>query len=163
MGVDLSFLREGTKFNVRAAAIIMHEGYILCDREEGLDYSYLPGGRIQRGETSAQALVREMREELDVSVQAGDPLIICESFYMSGDMPLHEMSFYFLVEKPAALPFAKNQICHTHREDGVEFHHSWVEVSEVGMARAKVEPKQLHQLFIELPNSTVHVTINELD
>ena len=32
---------------------------------------YLPGGKVDSGETSRQALIREIKEELDVTLQAG--------------------------------------------------------------------------------------------
>ena len=38
----------------------------------------LPGGKIDPGETAAQAAVREVREELDIDIRAGDSIGIAE-------------------------------------------------------------------------------------
>ncbi|RPH14835.1 MAG: NUDIX domain-containing protein [Alphaproteobacteria bacterium TMED89] len=38
----------------------------------------LPGGKINPGETAAEAAVREVREELDIDIRAGDSIGIAE-------------------------------------------------------------------------------------
>jgi 8-oxo-dGTP diphosphatase len=44
------------------------DGRILSTRSRGKDVYYLPGGKREPGETDAETLVREIREELDVAV-----------------------------------------------------------------------------------------------
>jgi 8-oxo-dGTP diphosphatase len=41
---------------------------ILCARSRGKDTFYIPGGKREAGETDTQALVREIKEELDVDL-----------------------------------------------------------------------------------------------
>ena len=51
-------------FNYRVAGIALSEGRLLLHTSDRDDFWSLPGGRCEFGETSAEALVREMREEL---------------------------------------------------------------------------------------------------
>ncbi len=60
------------------AAVIVHGGRVLaCRRGEGkVDAGKweFPGGKVERGESPAQALAREIREELGVDVRVGELL-----------------------------------------------------------------------------------------
>ena len=55
------------------ALILDGEGRVLLVRA-GNGRFYLPGGRIEPGETPAEALVREVAEECGLSVRVGGPL-----------------------------------------------------------------------------------------
>lgn len=56
-------------------AVIIAEGKILCtQRSEHMKMSHLwefPGGKVEDGESFAEALVREIREELNCSIEVG--------------------------------------------------------------------------------------------
>jgi 8-oxo-dGTP diphosphatase len=52
----------------KIAWIHVVEGRILSTRSRGKDVYYLPGGKREPGETDAETLVREIREELDVAI-----------------------------------------------------------------------------------------------
>jgi len=60
---------------VVAAALLENEGRLLiCQRRRGRSFPLkweFPGGKVQQGETPAQALERELREELGVEVHVG--------------------------------------------------------------------------------------------
>ena len=58
-----------------SAAVVLRDGKImLCQRRpevhNGLKWEF-PGGKIEPGESPEAALVRELREELDLQVQVG--------------------------------------------------------------------------------------------
>ena len=66
------------------AAIIAQEGKIFATQRgygEFKDGWEFPGGKIEEGETPQQALVREIKEELDTEVEVGDLLGTVEYDY----------------------------------------------------------------------------------
>lgn len=56
------------------------------------------------GESAAEALVREMREEMGVEVEVGRLLWVVEGFLEFLDRRWHEVSFYFLAILPPHCP-----------------------------------------------------------
>lgn len=56
----------------KAAGIIVQNRKLLFTRAKDMAFFIDPGGKIEPGETAKQALVRELKEELDVDVNEAD-------------------------------------------------------------------------------------------
>jgi len=56
----------------KAAGIIIRDRRLLVGRSAGKTVFVSPGGKIEPGETPARALVRELQEELTLSVREAD-------------------------------------------------------------------------------------------
>ena len=54
----------------KVAWIQLEDGRVLGTRSAGKDTYYLPGGKREPGETDVETLVREIREELSVEIDA---------------------------------------------------------------------------------------------
>ena len=79
--MDISFKMGDEKFNYRVSAIIISNGRILAmSHDKPSEYYSLPGGRVMMEETAEQAMIREVREELGVSLKISRPLKD-ETFY----------------------------------------------------------------------------------
>ena len=71
------------------AAVLMRDGangreYLLAQRPEGKVYAgywEFPGGKVEPGETLSEALIREIQEELAVTIDATWPWLCCEYDY----------------------------------------------------------------------------------
>lgn len=63
MELDCGFTKENKWFRYRAAAIIVEDGYALFAGNEKDDYFYSIGGGVHVGETSEDAVIREVFEE----------------------------------------------------------------------------------------------------
>jgi 8-oxo-dGTP pyrophosphatase MutT (NUDIX family) len=53
----------------KLAWIEIQDGKILMARSKGKEVFYIPGGKRENGESDAEALIREIQEELTVTVQ----------------------------------------------------------------------------------------------
>ena len=98
--MDISYVLENEKFNYRVCAIIISDGKILAMHDERSPYYYLPGGRVQMGETAEHAVIREVEEELNISPEIIRPLWLNQSFFTEDvdKLNYHEICIYFLMD-----------------------------------------------------------------
>lgn len=98
--MDISFMTENGKFNYRVCAIIISEGKILAMYDECSPYFYLPGGRVELGETAEQAVIREVWEELLITPEIVRPLWLVQAFFTENvkKIRFHELCVYFLTD-----------------------------------------------------------------
>ena len=126
--MDISFKTAQGRFNYRVSAVILRNDRLLTMQDNLYSYSYLPGGRVKMGETAADALRREMIEELHADLPLIRPLWICEDFFTEEDTQerFHEICVYFLVSGDA-LP----EETFSHAEGGRINRFSWTPVPAV--------------------------------
>jgi len=78
-----------------AAAVIFREDKILCVQRPEHAKSYIskkwefPGGKIEKGESAQEALVREIREELSEEIQVSEFLMTVEHAYPDFHLTMH--------------------------------------------------------------------------
>lgn len=98
--MDITFKTDGGKFNYRVCAIIIDGGRILAMRDERSPYFYLPGGRVKMGETAEDAVIREVREELEITPKIARPLWLNQAFFTEDvdHLNYHELCVYFLMD-----------------------------------------------------------------
>ncbi|WP_230656594.1 (deoxy)nucleoside triphosphate pyrophosphohydrolase [Psychrobacter sp. I-STPA10] len=77
------------------AAIIIHDGKILCAQRGNNQLAYLsgkfefPGGKLEKDETLEQALIREIQEELNISITVADFLQTVKHQYPDFKIIMH--------------------------------------------------------------------------
>lgn len=106
------------------AAILVHENKILCMQRGKGKYDYIsykyefPGGKIDPGENPAQALMREIKEEMDleIDVKDADFFMTVEHSYPDFHITMH--SFICKVEN-------KNFVRKEHND------HCWLKQDEL--------------------------------
>ena len=97
---DLSVMINDVKLNVRVGAIIKYQNKILVERNKNVDFSVVPGGRVQTLETSLEALLRELNEELgiDLSNENFELASLIENYFTFDNKKYHELYFVYKVE-----------------------------------------------------------------
>lgn len=86
------------KIEFIARGIATFESHILLCQNAKQGYFYLPGGHVEPGESAAEALVRELAEELGSDARVGPPLLVFEHRFRQRARSRHEMNVVFHVE-----------------------------------------------------------------
>jgi 8-oxo-dGTP diphosphatase len=88
------------------AGLIEAEGKILvCQRRRGDSFELMwefPGGKLEAGETAAEGLVRELREELGVEARVGEEVFRTRHRYAEMREEI-ELIFFAAAVEPAAI------------------------------------------------------------
>ena len=98
--MDVVLKTEKGRFNYRACAVIVDGNRILAMTDENAPYYYLIGGKVELHERAEDAVLREIKEELNVDAEIVRPLWVCQNFFtekVTKDR-YHEICFYFLVD-----------------------------------------------------------------
>ena len=98
--MDISFKFGNEKFNYRVCAMMIDNGKILAMHDERSPYYYLPGGRVAMGETAETAVIREVQEELGITLGIARPLWLIQSFFTEDvdGLNYHEICIYYLMD-----------------------------------------------------------------
>ena len=92
MNQDANTAQRDRPIVVVAAVIEQNDSFLLTRRLEGTHLAgfwEFPGGKIARGESHAEALRREIREELDSDVDVGPLVFEIEHDYTDRSISLH--------------------------------------------------------------------------
>ena len=98
---DWLFRSEDYRCDLRVAGVLLKDGKILLQRDKnGAEYA-LPGGHVQVGEETKNALKREFCEEMGISVEVQRLLWTEECFWNWQGQTVHSLCFYYLVSGEA--------------------------------------------------------------
>lgn len=95
---DLNIMIDDVRFNVRVGMIFKYNSSVLLEipKQDGGN-SVIPGGRIKIGESSLDAICREMKEELGFIIDKKKVVQkrTIESFFKFNDINVHEIFFVY--------------------------------------------------------------------
>ncbi len=102
MTVELSGTKPGGVFKVRPSGVLIENGRLLLVRQSVTPHRLwsLPGGALEHGETIANCLIRELREETGLNINVGDLLYVTDRI-AGGD---HVVHMTFLVSNAGTGP-----------------------------------------------------------
>lgn len=109
-----------------ARGVCVRDGKVLLCKAKGGSSTYLPGGHIEFGETGAQALVREIREEIGVESVCGEFLGVVENSFLQHGRRHAEINLVYRLELGAQPSELRSQ------EEWIEF--EWRPLAELDQA-----------------------------
>ena len=97
---DLSIIIDGVKFNFRVGLLVKKQKQVLVECNQDYDFVVLPGGRVKTLESSEDALIREINEEMkiDLTNYNLEFIGIDENFFELDNIKYHELYFIYKIE-----------------------------------------------------------------
>lgn len=149
------------RFNYRIVGVCIDAGRVLVHQAPGDGFWTLPGGRAELGESAAQTLAREMREELDLRVTVGAPLWLVENFFELGGRRYHELALYFAMTLPEHAALLRATEPFAGREADTLLWFRWVELDPTTLAALPLLPAFLHTRLAAPPRALEHLVEGE--
>ena len=147
------------RFKYRVAALAMYQGHVLIHKFEGSSYWSLPGGNVELGETTHEALKRELQEEANLEIAVDRLLWVHENYFVrkSGrhkGRHIHELCFYYLVRLNTEKTFQ-----FSGQEGDTKLHFKWVLLDDV--TAYPLVPTFLKSRLHLLPGQSEHIVTFE--
>jgi len=89
----INFKVENGVFNFRVAGILFNKNKVLIHGLINDDFYAFPGGRVEMFESTENTIIREMTEELGITVTINRLLWVVEHFF-NNDSKYHKICFY---------------------------------------------------------------------
>ncbi len=143
------------RFQVRVAGVAIRDGRVLLARADGTDFSFLPGGRVEAGESAADAIRREMLEELGAQVRVERLVWIVENFFRLDGHKFQEMCLCFAMALPE--DFLDPDSVHHDPQDHITLF--WHPLS--ALAASGLRPAFLQTALRAIPPGIEHLVVRE--
>jgi len=128
---DITLKADNGYFNYRFWAIIIYDNNLLMVKNDNSPYYYSVGGRVQFGETSEDALLREVYEETQINFEIDRLAFIHENFFIGGfkeNKPFQEIALFFLMKPHENI---KNIKCGSIGSDGGQEALYWLPIDNL--------------------------------
>jgi len=161
--IDITYTRDGMRFSYRVAGIVLHNGHVLLQNTEREPGYAFPGGGAAFGETSAETLAREFREELGVEIAVGELKWVEENFATWEGVQAHQIVLTFAVELASAIaiPMEGRFKCLETRAGGNQVWFTWVPIERLWDSDITVYPHAAADLLAKLDQGVQHIIRRE--
>ncbi|TVT29549.1 NUDIX domain-containing protein [Salinicoccus cyprini] len=159
--MDCSYTEEQRIFRYRAVGIIIENGHILLATNSMAEYFYTISGAVKHGETSIDAVRREVLEETHLEYEVERMLTVVENFFdytfNSTEYEFHEVAIYYMMK-----PQGMKSINSVHDIGGGRKEHvEWIPLSKID--RVEIRPAILKEIIAninDLPSPLIHKDVN---
>lgn len=152
---DIQINLEKATINCRAAGFITRQGKVLLHKKENDDFWALVGGKVKCMETSGDAILRELKEELGVEVRAEKLLMIAENFFVFDEKRVHQFCFIYKIDD------CDNKICYRETFRRKKLIYRWFDINEI--AALDIKPEFIKPFLLDMPIKLQHIVFKEND
>lgn len=158
--MDINVKNDEGEFKYRVVGILFDEdGRVLIQRVADNPFYCLPGGRVELGESSLEAVKRELEEELGFEVVVEKPLFFLENFFTrSSGKEVHEIGIFFRVTSEVA-PKEDWEIVENDKGELKTLRYKWVTMKE--LEDEDVRPAFLKEKLLNLSEKFEQIVLRE--
>ena len=158
--MDVKIIQENLKFKFRVSAIIINNDKILVN-QYGKDSYCLPGGYVEIGETSENAIIRELREETGLKFVDAIYCGVIENFFTNiRGQKTHGIDMYYKVKLSDETTYddlTMNRI-ENDKNGEIQHHFKWIFLED--LTKYNLLPIKIKDIIIN-KETNFHYLIEE--
>lgn len=159
---DILFKSDDYIFSYRVGGVLIHNDKMLLQRVPGDDGYAFIGGHVAFGETTAETLVREFKEEIRADIKVERLLMVGENFFPWGKRPCHQINLYYLVSltDETQLPLDGSfKAVDELGNERIDLDMCWIPLKDI--PNITVYPTEAKVYIINIPNEIVYFVHKE--
>ena len=145
--MDLKIKTEKKEFHGRSCGIIKQKNNFLIMRVNDTPYYHIPGGHIEMGEDSKQAVIREIKEEIGCDVQEADLFAIQENFWEKSHKKCHGIEFYYIIKPKYELEMKDYQRIENDKGEEKLLDFKWITPEE--LKDIDLRPSNIRDMLVD--------------
>ncbi len=153
----IMFAHDGLTFMYRVGGIAIDDGRILVEHAVGKGFCFVPGGRVEFGESAIEALRREATEELGEPATVGRLLIAADNLFELDGRRYQEVNLYFLIKLNDDSPILGRDGKFEGAESSIVL--EWISIDD--LKHANLKPTFLPEHIRTLPNAPLYIIRDE--
>ncbi len=164
MRESIKIKSDNYNFKFRVSGLVINNNKLLLVDMDDSGFLCLPGGYVELGETTEQAICREMQEELGYKLEIIKYLGVVENFFVNkNNRKMHEICFYYLL-KPFKEEDAKYNdyiLIENDKGHNIKLNFKWINIIELD--NYDIRPEFLKKIVKNnKPIIIDHIIFNEL-
>ena len=155
----IMFSNGEVTFMYRVGGIAVHDGRLLVEHNIKHGFCFVPGGRVEYGENAAQALSRELDEELGGGIQIKRLVIVSDNLFELDGIRYQEVGLYFLMDFSREHPILGREGRFEAAEPNLVY--QWLTLDE--LEEVELFPRFLRDLVRDIPQTPKYVIQSEIE
>lgn len=150
---DILYKNNEFTYAYRVGAIIYNKekNKVLLFYGNDMNYFMIPGGKVKELETSEQAIIREIKEEIGYENLNFDFAGVSEEIVEKGKVKIQQLT---LIYKCVYEGVIEKEIFKSIESDWINF--KWINIEEV--SKIELHPKQVEQIILNEKNHVIEKT-----
>ena len=159
---DILFKTDNYIFSYRVGGLLIHNGKVLMQKLVGENGYAFIGGHVAFGETTAETIVREFKEELGADINVERLFIVNENFFSWDNRPCQQINLYYLVslKDETQIPLDRNfKALDELGNERIELDMCWIPLEDI--PSKNIYPTQAKEYIVNLPDEIAYFVHKE--
>lgn len=162
MRTSINITNNDYKFKFRVSGLIIRNNKLLTVEMDDSGFLCLPGGHVELGETTEEAVIRELYEETTKTVIIKKYLGVIENYFINKyNTQVHEIAFYYLMdftnENNEMNDFT---LIENDKGDNIKLDFRWIDINDLD--KYNLKPAFLKELLNKDKLEFNHLIIKDI-
>ena len=150
--IDIDIKNMDGRFKLRTSGIIEKDNKVLVQKSKKFDGYVYPGGHIELGELSKEAILREIKEETNLEMKIENLICLNENIYNGKDNEIcHEINYYYKLTPINDIETKEFTIVENDKGTIKEQNFYWININK--LTENNVRPLNISKLLEENINT----------